>query len=368
MSTSGVAVFFGGVATKSSLERELAYQCGRAIGMLGYKLFHGGYNGLMEDAARGASEQGVEIVAITLVHKEEWGSFNSYVKRTLYAKDLGQRLNTFFANADIVIAMGGGVGTLHEIAAAIWYAGNIRRIPVILLGTRANQLLHTLKAQGWIYESPTRPVDFLHVASSVEEIVAFLTDSKVLPIVNQERDTMSLTQRLFDTAVVNGRYIRSDGTKLHSYFDPFRLYADPKLLHDAAVAIAAQAKEPIDVVAGIALGGLPLATYIASVLGKPLIVVRPKPKTYGTYAQVEGFAKPGYRALLVDDVVRHGAAMVAAREALELVSLKMTEAACLLSYGYFGCEILKNQGVTLHSLIVRTHPEELTTMNLPKGV
>lgn len=364
MNTSSIAVFLGGVATKSSSERELAYQCGRTIGRLGYTLFHGGYNGLMEDAARGASEEGVEVVAITLTHKEEWGDFNPYVKRTIYAKDLGERLNTFFTNADIVIAMGGGVGTLHEIAAAVWYAGNMRRIPLILLGTRAKQLLNTLKVQGWIYESPTRPVDFLHVASSAEEIASLLCDPKVSTIADQGRDNTSLTQRLFDAAMVNGSYIRADGTKFHSYFDPFRLCADPKLIYEAAIAMATKPKEHIDVVAGIALGGIPLATHIASVLDKPLLVVRPKPKTYGTYAQVEGLTKQGYRALLVDDVVRHGTAMVAARKALELVNLEVTEALCLLSYGHSGRDILQNQGVTLHPLIARPDHEETTTMDL----
>jgi uncharacterized protein (TIGR00725 family) len=358
MRTSGRAVFLGGVAADSLSERELAYQCGRTIGRLGYTLFQGGYNGLMEDAARGASEEGVEVLAITLAHKKEWGDFNPYIKRAIYATDLGQRLNAFFSTADVVIAMGGGVGTLHEIAAAIWYAGNLRRIPVILLGARAERLLSTLKEQGWIYESPTRPIDFLRVACSAEELDAFLCDPNLLLKVDQERDAMLLTQRLFDTGIVNDSYVRADGTKLHSYFDPFRLCADPKLIHSAAIAIAAQAKGSIDVVAGIALGGLPLATHVASVLDKPLLVVRPSPKAYGTYAQVEGIINPGYRALIVDDVVRHGTAMMAARGALELVNVDANEAACLLSYGRSGHDLLRKQGVTLLSLAVRTDHEE----------
>ena len=367
MSRSGIAVFLGGVAVESPSERKLAYRCGRAIGRLGYILFHGGYNGLMEDAARGASAEGVQVVAITLAHKEEWGKFNPYVTRSIYVKDLGERLSAFFSHADVVIAMGGGVGTLHEITAAIWYAGNVRRIPVILLGHRAERLLSILKEHGWIYESPTRPVDFLHIVRSAEELDTLLCGLQVPITRDDETDPSSLRHRLFDIALLNSTYVRADGTKLGSYFDPFRLCAYPKLIHRVAMAIATQVRGRQDFVAGIALGGVPLATHIASLLGKPLLVVRPSRKPYGTNAQVEGLINQGGPALLVDDVVRHGAAMIAARTALKSVGVDATDAACIVSYGRSGYELLQNHGVTLHSLLDRPNLDDPTSAGSSAG-
>lgn len=166
-------------------------------------------------------------------------------------------------------------------------------------------------------------------------------------------DIGALKQQILATAMVNGSYVRPDGSKFDTYFDVFRLYADAKLTHTIALAIADQLTEPFDAVAGIALGGVPLATHLASALGKRLLIVRPTAKSYGTYAQVEGLTRPGGRALLVDDVVRHATMMMTAQKALSQVDVEVSEAACILAFGHFGYELLQNQGVRLHSVLDR---------------
>lgn len=74
---------------------------------------------------------------------------------------MGARLAAFLDDTDLVIAMGGGVGTLHELTAALWYAGNLRPVPVWIAGATALCLLDFLQEQRWVYESPTRPLGFL---------------------------------------------------------------------------------------------------------------------------------------------------------------------------------------------------------------
>jgi hypothetical protein len=324
---------------------------------MGFTLQHGGYNGLMEEVARGASMGGVEVVAVTLANKSEWGPLNGYVTRSLFVVDLGQRLNKLFSGADVVIAMGGGIGTLHEIAAAIWYAGNVRRIPVILLGARAVRLLAMLREEKWIYESPTRPCDFILTADSADELEALLSAANEGSTAKQSGADALLEARLLKAAMVEGRYVRADGTLLNSHFDPFRLCADPALLQSTAIAIAGRVSAHFDAVAGIALGGVPLATQLASVVGKPLLIVRPEPKPHGVNAQVEGQVAPGSRVLALDDVVRNGNTMLSARQALMGTGLHLTDAACILRRGRRGLELLRENGVALHSLVVRDQAE-----------
>lgn len=347
------AVFLGGVAPASQSERDLAYECGRIIGHLGYTLLHGGYNGLMEDAARGAAMEGANILALTLEGKEEWGNFNPYVKNAFYSKDFGQRLNNFFSSAKVIIAMGGGVGTLHEITSAVWYAGNIRPVPMILLGTRANNLIAVLKEQQWVYESPTRPLDFLYSADTAQELDAILHRLENSQTLVHNRNLISLEDEVFKTALVNSDYVRADGVMLTSYFDPFRLSTNPKLLHALAVTAVKRIKTPVDAVAGIALGGVALATYIAQILDKPLLMIRPVTKAYGTFAQVEGLVGSGNNVLVVDDVVRQGTSVMLAQNALEKVGLLVTEATCVLSYGDTGRERLEKSGIILNALYDR---------------
>ncbi len=152
--------FFGGVVPTSEQEEQLAYGIGAAIGAAGLVLQHGGYNGLMEQAARGAAVEGAKVVAVTLADVD-WGEFNPYVTDVVRLSTMGERLHRFLDETDLVVAMGGGVGTLHELSAALWYSGNIRAVPVWITGRTARQLSAFLRTQRWLFESPTRSLEFL---------------------------------------------------------------------------------------------------------------------------------------------------------------------------------------------------------------
>ncbi|MCX4094318.1 LOG family protein [Nocardia sp. alder85J] len=158
--TSFSATFFGGVVPASDAEQSLACDIGRTLAEAGFALQHGGYNGLMQEAARGAASAAGEVVAVTLAEMN-WGDFNPYVSQAFRLPRMGDRLHRFLDGADLVVAMGGGVGTLHELTAAMWYAGNIRPVPVWLAGATVLRLLAFLRSEHWLFESPTRPLGFL---------------------------------------------------------------------------------------------------------------------------------------------------------------------------------------------------------------
>ncbi|WP_395295257.1 LOG family protein [Kitasatospora hibisci] len=169
------AVFFGGVVPASAQEETLAEEIGRALAQAGYQLLHGGYNGLMEAAARGAGGQGAMVTAVTLTGKhDEWGAFNPHTTLSVHLPDPGARLSHYLENADLVVAMGGGVGTLHELTAALYYATTIRPVPVCLAGASALRLLAFLREERWLYETPTRPLGFLATVESADAFRAHL--------------------------------------------------------------------------------------------------------------------------------------------------------------------------------------------------
>ncbi|MFJ8073868.1 LOG family protein [Streptomyces sp. NPDC096176] len=172
------ATFFGGVVPASKEEELLAHGIGRALGKAGFVVQHGGYNGLMEQAACGAAEAGGTAVAVTLTDVE-WGAFNPHVTEALRFPTMGERLHQFLDGVDLVVAMGGGVGTLHELTAAIWYAGNIRPVPVWLAGDTALRLLAFLKEDRWVFERPTRPLGFLKEFQDLGSFESALSDTFV---------------------------------------------------------------------------------------------------------------------------------------------------------------------------------------------
>jgi uncharacterized protein (TIGR00725 family) len=104
---------------------DLGSEIGRSLIDEGYRLITGGLGGIMEAASRGAhlssSYQEGDVVGI--LPGIDKGSANKYVDIPI-PSGLGIGRNMIITNSDAVIAVGGGAGTLSEIAFA-WQKGKL---------------------------------------------------------------------------------------------------------------------------------------------------------------------------------------------------------------------------------------------------
>ncbi|MBI2552659.1 hypothetical protein HYW17_05165 [Candidatus Uhrbacteria bacterium] len=136
----------------------------------------------------------------------------------------------------------------------------------------------------------------------------------------------------------------------------------------------------IDVVAGIELQGVTLATAIALETGKPMVIVREKPKRPGRSPIVGdvNFISAGVRVLLVDDLMAYGGTKEERIKLLEERGAKVTDIAVFIkvlptppnkplipSYNFKAAEWLQERGIGLHYLI--DYPE-LARLQLAAGV
>src|SRR4051812_49824425 len=71
-----------------------------------------------------------------------------------------------------------------------------------------------------------------------------------------------------------------------------------------------------DLLGGLELGGVPIATMVSSLTGRPALFVRKKAKEYGTCKLAEGPDVAGRRVTLVEDVITTGGAVRDATGAL----------------------------------------------------
>lgn len=95
----------------------LAFELGRGIAERDAVLICGGLTGVMEHAARGARSAGG--LTIGLLPGEDPIEANEYIDVAI-ASGLGHARNAILARtADGVVALGGGLGTLSEIALAL---------------------------------------------------------------------------------------------------------------------------------------------------------------------------------------------------------------------------------------------------------
>lgn len=163
--------------------------------------------------------------------------------------------------------------------------------------------------------------------------------------------TTTLAARLAATACVTDAFALADGQVVDSYFDEYRLAADPQLLHDVADAMAALVPEDAEVLAGIELGGVPLVVALSAATGLSAAFLRRLPKRYGSKRQIEGTSVAGRRVVLVDDVVRSGSQLLAMTRKLRVAGAPVTDALCVLERPLGGRLLLDEHGVTLRSLL-----------------
>lgn len=106
-----------GAGTCDALLAERAHEVGRRLAERGCIVLTGGLGGVMEAASRGAAEAGGLVVG--LLPTPDPSDANAHVALAI-ATGVGEARNAILANtADALIAVGGGYGTLSEIAFAL---------------------------------------------------------------------------------------------------------------------------------------------------------------------------------------------------------------------------------------------------------
>jgi len=97
----------------------------------------------------------------------------------------------------------------------------------------------------------------------------------------------------------------------------------------------------------IPVGGLPIASALAYETGLPLCYPRPL-KRHGTRKLIEGDIRENCELLLIDDVITNG---ISALETLpKLSNYTIKDMVVLIDRGIYGANVLKQQGVQLHSV------------------
>jgi len=114
------------------------------------------------------------------------------------------------------------------------------------------------------------------------------------------------------------------------YFDKYQFEADPSLLSAVAELAAPLVPEGTELLAGLELGGVPVATALSLNLGLPQVLVRKEAKTYGTAKLAEGPDMSGRRVLVVEDVITTGGQVVTSTEDLRALGAVVDTVLCVI--------------------------------------
>ena len=101
--------------------------------------------------------------------------------------------------------------------------------------------------------------------------------------------------------------------------------------------IAEQIREEfsnIEVIAGVATGGIAIGALVAEEMGLPFIYVRSSAKGHGLGNQIEGENTEGQRVVVIEDLISTGGSSLAAVEALKASQMNVLGLAAIFTYGF----------------------------------
>jgi orotate phosphoribosyltransferase len=162
-----------------------------------------------------------------------------------------------------------------------------------------------------------------------------------------------LAQAISNASRLRGQFRLRSGRASTEYFDKYQFEARPALLRAIANQLVPLVPSATGVLAGLELGGVPIATALSLDTGIPLALVRKAAKSYGTERLAEGADVSGRRVVLVEDVVTSGGQLVESIEALRSLGADVAHALCVIDRQEGGAERLRDAGVELRALFRR---------------
>ena len=163
--------------------------------------------------------------------------------------------------------------------------------------------------------------------------------------------TPSLAREIFQVAHLTGSFKLRSGLTSTEYFDKYRFESQPMLLKKIADAMVPLIPSSTQVLAGLEMGGIPVATALSLASGLPVVFVRKEAKAYGTCRVAEGLESlKGIRLCIVEDVITTGGQVILSAAQLREEGAVVETVLCVISREQGGEEKLNAAGLKMTSL------------------
>jgi orotate phosphoribosyltransferase len=156
-----------------------------------------------------------------------------------------------------------------------------------------------------------------------------------------------LAEAIFKVSNLKGEFHLRSGQISNEYFDKYLFECQPEILKSIANEMSKMVPSGIDVLAGLEMGGIPIATMISHMTGIPAAFVRKKQKEYGTCKLAEGGNVENKKVLVIEDVVTSGGQIIESVKQLRNFGAIITKVLCVIDRESGGKENLKQNDLSL---------------------
>ncbi len=129
----------------------------------------------------------------------------------------------------------------------------------------------------------------------------------------------------------------ASGWKSPIYCDNRKILSYPKIrkyIAESFVTIIKESFKDVEVIAGVATGGIAIGVLVAEILDLPFIYVRSEAKTHGMTNQIEGYYEQGQKIVVIEDLISTGGSSLKAVEALRAVNCRVLGMMAIFTYGF----------------------------------
>ena len=166
-----ITVFGSSQPVETEEQYKLAYELGSLLAKKGFNVCTGGFFGIMEAVSKGAVENGVEAIGVTV---NNWGpDGNKYLTKEIKCSSLFERINKLIETGDGFVILQGGTGTLLELAA-VWELSNkgiMDNKPIACHSSMWEEITSVMNEQ---MKLEGREDELVKSFNTVEEIVSYL--------------------------------------------------------------------------------------------------------------------------------------------------------------------------------------------------
>jgi orotate phosphoribosyltransferase len=170
-------------------------------------------------------------------------------------------------------------------------------------------------------------------------------------------DKKELARQIKKASFLTGQFKLRSGKISSFYWDKYRFESNPKLLTEIIEHMTKILPQSFDKLAGMELGGIPLAIALSLKTDKPCLFVRKVAKDYGTCNLVEGGFMVGETVLVIEDVITTAGQVVTSIDQMRKLGLIVNDVLCVIDREQGGREKLTEIKCSLSSLFTMTELE-----------
>ncbi len=159
-----------------------------------------------------------------------------------------------------------------------------------------------------------------------------------------------LARKLFQLSYLTGHFKLRSGQTSQEYFDKYRFESQPEVLRSIAQFMAPLIPSHTQILAGLEMGGIPIATALALETGLPMTFVRKQAKNYGTCQVAEGSEVKDRKICIIEDVVTTGGQILLSTQDLRKMGASVHDVLCVIYRGKDSPHELQNNNLNLKSL------------------